>query len=142
MADGIKPSLTELLQTDDAVIEQRWQNAQAWLEPRFGKQPEIESTLFLIGIQSRGRGYQPKLSKKAKQALIMEGTYCAFETLGLYKRVGKDANGNIEWERCQVPPLQLSLQEQEKILRIAILSYFDAVRNGAKDSINPNDNHV
>ena len=119
--------IDKYLSLDDAELESRWQQLLTWLESSFGKQAGIESTLFLIGIQSRGRGFEPKLSKKRKQALIMEGTHCAFETLGFYKRVGRDSNGQIMWERTELPLPKLSLPDQEKLLRVAILSYFDAI---------------
>ncbi len=119
--------IDKYLSLSDAELESRWQQLLTLLEASFGKQAGIESTLFLIGIQSRGRGFEPKLSKKRKQALIMEGTHCAFETLGFYKRVGRDSNGQIMWERTELPLPKLSLPDQEKLLRVAILSYFDAI---------------
>ena len=122
--------LDALLSIENTVLDAKWQVLLAWLEDHFGRQAGIESILFLIGIQSQGTGYQPKLSKKKKQALIMEGTHCAFETLGLYKRVGMDANGQIVWERTDIPLQKLPLPEQEKLLRVAILSYFDKLQNG------------
>lgn len=115
------------LSVDDTLLDKQWNELLAWLNTHFGKQAGIESTLFLIGIQSRGRGFEPKLSKKRKQALIMEGTHCAFETLGLYKRVGKDSNLQNVWERTEVPLPKLPLSDQEKLLRVAIISYFDAI---------------
>ncbi len=123
-------NIDALLSIENTVLESRWQVLLAWLEDHFGRQAGIESILFLIGIQSQERGYEPKLSKKKKQALIMEGTHCAFETLGLYRRVGKDSNGQIVWERTEIPLKKLPLPEQEKLLRVAILSYFDKLNNG------------
>ena len=132
MADGINPDFEDLLQTDDTLTAQRWEEVKQWLEPRYGKETGIESILFLIGIQSRGDGFQPKLKRQVKQDLIMEGTHCVFETLGLYKRVGRDARGHIIWERSNAISRKLSLQEQEKLLRLGILNYFDVVRNSIK----------
>lgn len=124
------PLATEVekyLSIDDTLLDKQWSELLIWLEAHFGKQAGIESTLFLIGIQARGRGFEPKLSKKRKQSLIMEGTHCAFETLGLYRRVGKDSNLQNVWERTEVPLPKLPLPEQEKLLRVAIISYFDAI---------------
>lgn len=138
MADSLNPSIEDLLETDDAVIEQRWADVQAWLEPKFGKTPGIESILFLIGVQSRGHGFQPKLKRHIKQDLIMEGTHCVFETLGLYKRVGNDAKGHTVWEQTTRPNARLSLPQQEKLLRLAILNYFDAIRSSPDALHQPN----
>lgn len=120
-------SVDKYFSLDPEQLESEWQRLLTWLEEHFGRQAGIESILFLIGIQSRGRGFEPKLSKKRKQTLIMEGTHCVFETLGFYKRVGKDSNGQIVWKRTEIPLPKLSLPDQEKLLRVAILSYFDAM---------------
>lgn len=117
----------QLLQADDTALEARWTHLQHWLQERFGRETGIESILFLMGIQSRGRGYEPKLGKETKQDLIMEGTYTAFEHLGLYTRIGMDEDGAWVWERTveQIP--KLSIEDQEKLLRLGILAYFEAI---------------
>ena len=122
------PSIDYLLQTDDAVLAAQWQQLQAWLGPRFGgEELKLEAILFLVGIQSTGRGYEPKLEKETKQDLIMEGTYCAFETLDLYQRIGADEEGRWIWERTPTPLPKLSVEGQEKLLRLGVLRYFDAM---------------
>lgn len=120
-------SIDVLLQTDDDELERRWSRLQAWIQARFGSTPNLEAVLFLIGVQSIGRGYEPELAKEAKQDLVMEGTHCAFETLGLYRPVGADAEGRWIWERTEAPLPKLSVEAQEKLLRIAVLRYFDGV---------------
>lgn len=122
----METGLEHILSFDDGELDRQWQLLQESLDEQFGKQPGIEAILFLIGVQSRGRGYEPKLNKQAKQDIIMEGTHCVFETLGLYKRVGIDSNGLSLWERNSSLFPKLSLPEQEKLLRVAILSYFEA----------------
>ena len=113
------------LEADEAVLEARWERLQGWIEQRFGKAPAIEEILFLVGIQARGYGFEPDLDKEAKQGLIMEGTYCVFETLGVYERVGMEKDGSWIWERRIDHPPNLSVDEQEKLLRTAILRYFE-----------------
>ena len=63
-------------------LEARWERLQGWIDERFGRQAGIEGILFLIGVQTRGRGFEPDLEKEAKERLIMEGAYRVFETLG------------------------------------------------------------
>ncbi len=117
--------LANLLASDDDALQRRWDALVERLGERFGQKPGLEGVLFLIGIQSRGRGYEPKLKKERKQALIMEGTWCAFESIGLYQRVGADENGAWIWQpQADLP--HLDVEEQEKLLRTAVLSYFDA----------------
>ena len=119
--------LLAYLEADDAALETQWRRLQVWIEQRFGKEPAIEEILFLVGIQARGQGAEPDLDKEAKQGLIMEGTYCVFETLGVYARVGMEKDGSWIWERRIAHPPNLSVGEQEKLLRTAILRYFEDI---------------
>lgn len=123
MADLIE----QHLQTDDAELEERWADVETWVRDRFGRDASIEAILFLIGIQSKGRGYEPDLEKEAKQDTIMEGTFCAFETLGLYERIGLDEDGIWIWERAVDSIPKLPVEQQEKLLRIGIVRYFNDV---------------
>lgn len=119
------------LEADDEALEARWEKLQQWLQARFGRETGIEATLFLIGIHAQGRGFEPKLQKEAKQDLIMEGTCCAFEKLGLYERIGMEEDGRWVWARTvpQIP--KLPIEAQEKLLRLGILAYFDEVLGDA-----------
>ena len=123
MTDPVQP----VLAIDDAVLAERWAGLLAWIAERFGRSnAAIEPILFLIGVQERGAGYQPDLAKEDKQAVIMDGTYHAFETLGFYERVGMESDGAWIWERIVRLP-ELTVEEQEKLLRVAILRYFEPV---------------
>jgi hypothetical protein len=119
--------IATLLGTDDAQVSARWRQLEKRFERQFGRGAGVESALFLIGVQARGRGYEPALSKEGKQDLIMEGTYRAFETLGLYRRVVGYQNGRTLWEKTASWPPSLSIDAQEKLLKLAILGYFDTV---------------
>jgi hypothetical protein len=117
--------LQSYLDADDAALEAQWTQLEQWLAARFGKTPDIEGILFLMGIQARGQGFEPDLEKDAKQNLIMEGTYHAFAALGVYEHVGMEADGHWIWERMIDHPPDLSVEAQEKLLKTAILHYFD-----------------
>lgn len=122
---NVPEPIQALLDTDDATLDAQWQRLETWINTRFKREPTIEAILFLMGIQSRGHGYEPRLEKEVKQALIMEGTYCAFEHLGFYEKVGADKHGHWIWERIGPKMPKLPIDRQEKLLRIAILRYFD-----------------
>lgn len=113
------------LATDDEALAARWLEVERRVGDRFGRDTSIEAILFLIGVQSRGRGYEPDMDKEAKQDTIMEGTYCAFEKLGLYERIGVDENGFWLWERSVESIPKLPIEEQEKLLKLGIVLYFD-----------------
>lgn len=115
------------LAADDDELAVRWERVESWVDKRFGRDTSIEAILFLIGIQSRGHGYEPEMAKEKKQDTIMEGTFCAFEKLGLYERVGLDENGFWIWERCVESIPKLPIEDQEKLLKLGIILYFDEV---------------
>lgn len=115
------------LAMDDAELSDKWYQVEKWVAGRFGRNVTIEAVLFLIGIQSRGRGYEPDLAKSDKQDTIMEGTYCAFEALGLYERVGLDEKGFWIWERRDDGNAVLDVDQQEKLLKVGIIRYFEEV---------------
>lgn len=115
------------LETDDAELEARWERLQAWLRDRFGRDTGIEAILFLVGIQTRGRGFEPKLHRDRKQDVIMEGTYAVFERLGIYERVGMESDGAWIYERTIPSIPKMELEEQEKLLKLGILAYFEPI---------------
>ncbi len=122
-------TLEAFLEADDAALEARWQRLTAWVQARFDREATLEAVLFLIGIQARGRGFEPELEREAKQDVIMEGTFFAFETLGFYARVGMESNGFWIWEKLVQLP-ELAVEAQEKLLRLAVLRFFDEHAEG------------
>lgn len=126
MNDPVPDPIDLLRQADDAALEARWRRLEAWFLERFERTPGLEHILFLIGVQTGGRGYEPEVDRDTKQDVIMDGTFTVFESLGLYVRVGMEADGRWIWERTTPLPT-LSIEQQEKLLRIAILHYFDEI---------------
>lgn len=118
MSDPVEVSLA----TDDRMLERSWAKLQDSLGPRFGNSLGIEGILFLIGVQEQGRGFQPKLRKEKKQDLIMLGTHCVLEAVGVYDRVSEQDHKLHFQRRTGLP--HLSIDEQEKLLRVGIIRYF------------------
>lgn len=119
------PDLRALLASYDAGTDERWEELCRNLEKSFGRDVTVEAILFLIGIQTRGRGFEPDLERDKKQDVIMEGTFSAFASLGVYERVGMENDGAWIWERVADPVPDLPVDDQEKLLRLAILKYFE-----------------
>lgn len=113
--------ISELLKTPSEEVEKAWQTKViSNIERIFGQQDmSPEGVLFLMGIQESGMGYQPKLQKEHKQDLIMLGTTHAWYACGLYI---KDEEG---LRPAQSFP-DLALEAQEKLLKIAIIKYFES----------------
>jgi hypothetical protein len=114
------------LDTFEEGGEERWEALQGRLQTQFERQITIEAVLFLVGIQTRGRGFEPKIHRDRKQDIIMDGTFTVFESIGFYRRVGMESDGAWIWERCVTPGPGLTVEEQESLLKVAILEYFAA----------------
>ncbi len=108
-----------LLAIDDAELDRAWADLASWWQARFARDLSVESALFLVGIQSRGRGFTDRLRKEEKQDLIMEGTWVVFSAVGIANL--DELRGT--WERAAPMPV-MSVSAQEKLLRSALVRYF------------------
>ncbi|MCE3282056.1 MAG: hypothetical protein K0Q66_793 [Chitinophagaceae bacterium] len=105
---------------DDLV--QRWWNLEAKLTERFGKKPDMEAILFLVGIQETG--FMPaKITKEQKQDLMHVATCSLLSASGYYVLEGRDEEGWPHYKQVKELPI-LGLMEQENFLKDHILLYF------------------
>ena len=126
--DLATPLTDALLAIPDAELSRKWERVQAWMAERFGFDTSVgvEGLLFLAGVQESGSGYNPGMEKEHKQATIMDGTYAVLAHAGLYERAGVETDGRPIWARLETPP-SLSIDDQEKLLRAALVGYFEDV---------------
>ncbi|HEY8388274.1 MAG TPA: hypothetical protein VIK74_06700 [Parasegetibacter sp.] len=103
-------------------LQQRWWNLEAKLVERFGKKPDIEAILFLIGIQETGFK-KPKFSKEQKQDLMHVAVCTLLEPSGYFEFEGKDKDGWPHFRQIKEVP-NMALPEQENFLKDHILLYF------------------
>jgi len=108
------------LMEDD--LQQRWWNLEAKLVERFGKKPDLEAILFLIGLQETGY-VVADISKEQKQDLMHVAMCTILQSSGYYLLEGKDDDGWPHFQQIKELPT-LSLPEQENFIRDHILLYF------------------
>ena len=107
----------------DSDLQQRWWNLEAKLAERFGKKPDMEAILFLIGMQETGFIKQ-KITKEQKQDLMHVAVCTLLSESGYYEFTGKDKDGWPHFK--QIKDLSgISLIEQENLLKDHILFYFE-----------------
>ncbi len=107
----------------DSDLQQRWWNLEAKLVERFGKKPDMETILFLIGMQETGFIKQ-KITKEQKQDLMHVAVCTLLSESGYYTMLGKDKDGWPHFKQLkELPPV--SLMEQENLLKDHILFYFE-----------------
>ncbi len=106
----------------DLELEKEWRKVLDLFEKEHGKM-DVSSVLFLIGIQEVGKGFL-KLSKDKKIEVIHVGICTVLEPYGYYSFLGEDEDGWPHFENNQKLPA-LDSNEQQKILKEAVVSYFD-----------------
>ena len=114
-----------MLATDD--LQQRWWALEVSLVERFGRKPDMEAVLFLIGIQETGF-IKEKITKEQKQDLMHVAVCTVLSTSGYYQIMGKDAEGWPHFEQLKELPV-FPLMEQENFLKDHILLYFGEENN-------------
>lgn len=110
-----------MLITDD--LQQRWWNLEAKILERFGKKPDVEAVLFLIGMQETGF-VQKDISKEQKQDLMHVAICTVLNPSGFYVLEGNDEDGWPHFKQLKELPV-MNTYEQENFLKDHILLYFE-----------------
>jgi hypothetical protein len=110
-------------------LQHRWWNLEAELAEKFGKKPDMDAILFLIGLQEL-QMFAEKITKEQKQDLMHIAVCTVLLPSGYYANEGKDEDGWPHFKQLKALP-SLSLKEQEDFLKDHILLYFDNKNNEA-----------
>jgi hypothetical protein len=103
-------------------LQQRWWELEAKLVERFGKKPDMEAVLFLIGVQELGQ-IREKFTKEQKQDLMHVAICKLFSQSGYYEWEKTDDDGWPHFRQLKPMP-EMTLTEQESFLKDHILLYF------------------
>jgi len=104
-------------------LQQRWWNLETKLVERFGKKPDLETILFLIGVQEFG-DIKEKFTKEQKQDLMHVAVCSLFSLSGYYELEGVDADGWPHFKQLKPMP-DMNAFEQENFLKDHVLLYFE-----------------
>jgi hypothetical protein len=107
-------------------LQTRWWALEAKLMERFGKKPDMEAILFLIGMQETGF-MKEKITKEQKQDLMHVAVCTLLAPSGYYAMEGKDEEGWPHFKQLKEIPA-LGLIEQENFLKDHVLLYFEKNR--------------
>lgn len=110
-----------MLAKDD--LQQRWWNLEAKMLARFGKKPDLETILFLIGIQEFG-DVREEFTKEQKQDLMHVAVCTLLSESGYYELEGVDEDGWPHFKQLKSLP-ELNAIEQENFIKDHVLLYFD-----------------
>jgi hypothetical protein len=104
-------------------LQQRWWNLEAQLVERFGKKPDLETVLFLIGVQEFG-DIKEKFSKEQKQDLMHIAVCSLLSKSGYYELEKVDEDGWPHFKQLKALPT-LNMIEQENFIKDHVLLYFE-----------------
>jgi hypothetical protein len=105
------------------VLALRWIKLESTLFERFGKRPDLDAILFLIGIQEFGQ-LRSKFSKEEKQDLMHVAVCHLLSSSGFYVLEGLDPDGWPHYRQLKALP-ELPLYEQESFIKDHVLLYFE-----------------
>lgn len=103
-------------------LQSRWWKLEEKLIERFGKKPDVEAVLFMIGIQELGDIHE-KFSKEQKQDLMHIAVCTVLAPGGYYELSHVDEEGWPHFKQLKPMP-NLQPIEQENFLKDHILLYF------------------
>src|ERR1700743_3645297 len=105
-------------------FDKRWQDTEALLLERFGKIPDMEGILFLIGVNELGRLPRKKFSKEQKQDLMHIAVCTLLSQLGYYTFIARDDDGWPHFDSIMPVPVT-GIGEQERMLKECVIRYFE-----------------
>jgi hypothetical protein len=110
-----------MLINDD--IQARWWALEAKMVDRFGKKPDLEAILFLIGLQETNFVAE-KISKEQKQDLMHVAVCTVLAQSNYYLVEGKDEEGWPHFQQLKQLP-DMNTHEQETFIKDHVLLYFE-----------------
>ena len=111
----------------EAEFNQRWDELLADLTERFGRRPDLNALLLLIGVQELGQGIAD-FTKEQKQDLMQIATCKLFSLSGHYALERVDEEGWPHYQLLHPVPFA-NLKEQERMLKWHMLEYFDTLND-------------
>jgi hypothetical protein len=112
----------------DLDLERQWYRLLLELERILEKKPkDLNGVLFIIGLQELGKG-AIRFSKEEKQDLMHIAICKVLSLAGYYELEGLDAEGWPHWKLVKKLP-HFDLLEQEKLLKMHVLEYFEKEYN-------------
>ncbi|MEO9257221.1 MAG: hypothetical protein ABI207_02500 [Crocinitomicaceae bacterium] len=106
----------------DYDIELRFQKLLAKLDEEFGGGLDVQSILFLVGVQELGQGF--RVFKKEEKLDLMHIAICTIlMPYGHYEFIGRDDDNWPHFELLKQIP-QLNQKDQEHLMKEALLDYF------------------
>lgn len=106
----------------DLEMQREWTDLVSILESKFGEGLDLDSIIFLIGVQELGQGHRK--FKKSEKVDLMHIAICSLlNRYGYYEFEGLDSQGWPHWKSLKPLP-KLGPKSQSRLMKEAILEYF------------------
>lgn len=109
---------------EQIAFDEKWMQIEQLFLTRFGKIPDLEGMLYLIGINELGNVPDKNFTKEQKQDLIHIATCTLLSQSGYYEYAGHDEAGWPHYNVAESLPALDALQ-QELLIKQLIIAYFD-----------------
>ncbi len=107
---------------DISQLQIRWARLMGLLEVKFGKLPNLEAILFLIGLRELGEG--PRKFTKEQKVDLMHIAICRLTSpQGYYELSHLDQEGWPHWNQLKPLPF-IDIFSQEIFLKSLMVDYF------------------
>lgn len=113
------------MKTANEELEVKWAALLKQLDEQFGKSPDLNLVLILIGIRELGR-VKTKWTKEDKVNLMHIAVCRLMSDEGYYELEGHDKDGWPHWKALKKLPF-INLPEQEFYLKERAVAYFEAL---------------
>ncbi len=105
-------------------FQKKWDQLAIQINKRFNDELDVESMLFVIGMQELGQVVD-KFTKDQKLEVIHVAVCAILEPFGFYEYEGRDKDAWPHWKVVKELP-RLNNDEQEQLLKEGILEYFES----------------
>ena len=106
-------------------LKRLWLELMNEMKENFGRKPNLQSMLFLIGVQELGQLHR-SFSKEEKQDLMHLAVCKLLEGEGYFEYTQTDEDGWPHYKTLKNMPATLKgLKQQEALLRKRVLIYFN-----------------
>jgi hypothetical protein len=106
------------------AFEEKWARTEDFLKARFGKLPDMEGILFLVGVNELGRFPEKTYSKEQKQDLMHIAVCSLLSRKGYYRFTGNDEEGWPHYEAVAAVEAT-GIATQERLLKECLIEYFE-----------------
>jgi hypothetical protein len=108
----------------EIIGKDKWTSIMEFMTESFGKKPDMEAILFIIGMRELGDHAHREFSKSEKENLFHIAVCRLLSRSGYYELDGLDKDGWPLWKNTKEVPF-LNIFEQETFLRHHIIAYFE-----------------